>query len=325
MRPFEFHRPTSIGEALNLLAQPGTRPLAGGTTIIDLMKLGVENPVALVDIGALPLDGIELTTHVLRIGALVSNSAAAANRIVRSEFPTISEALLSGASGQIRNAASMGGNLLQRTRCAFFRSHDWPCNKRVTDSGCPAQEGANAHHAVLGTSDHCLAVNPSDVAVALLALDAVIGMRSHATAREVPLADFYRLPGFTPHVETVMRPDELITHIDVPKSRLGPKSTYLKLRGRASYEFASASVAAAVFCEAGLVAEVAVALGGLGTVPWRDREAEALLLGKPLTKETIAVFCQALLAPAQPIEPNRYKLDLASGAIHRALMRSAAC
>uniref|UniRef100_A0A9E8CP48 Xanthine dehydrogenase family protein subunit M n=1 Tax=Bosea sp. NBC_00436 TaxID=2969620 RepID=A0A9E8CP48_9HYPH len=325
MRPFEFHRAASIGEALDLLAQPGTHPLAGGTTIIDLMKLGVEHPVALVDIAALPLGAIEIAGDVLRIGALAGNSAVAADRTVRSEMPAISEALLSGASGQIRNAASMAGNLLQRTRCAFFRSHDWPCNKRAAGSGCPAQEGANAHHAVLGTSEHCLAVNPSDVAVALLALDAVVGMRCHAAAREVPLAEFYRLPGITPQVETVMRPGELITHIDVPKSRLGPKSTYLKLRGRASYEFASASVAAAVFCEAGLVAEVAVALGGLGTVPWRDREAEALLLGKPLTKETVAVFCRALLAPARPSEANHYKLDLASGAIHRALIRSASC
>jgi len=325
MRPFEFHRAASLGEALSLLAVPGSHPLAGGTTIVDLMKLGVETPSALVDIGALPLGGIEFTGDVLRIGALASNSAVAADRIVRSKFPAVSEALLSGASGQIRNAASMGGNLLQRTRCAFFRSHDWPCNKREADSGCPAREGASAHHAVLGTSEQCLAVNPSDVAVALLALDAVIGIRRQEAAREVPLADFYRLPGITPNIETVMRPGELITHIDVPKSRLGPKSTYLKLRGRASYEFASASVAAAIRCEEGLVAEVAVALGGLGTVPWRDRSAEALLLGQPLTQETIAVFCQALLAPARPTEANRYKLVLARGAIHRTLMRSASC
>ena len=325
MQPFEFQRASSLAEALDLLARPNARALAGGTTLIDLMKLGVEAPAAVIDIGRLPLDEVVLADGRLRLGGLASNSKVARDATVRAEFPAISEALLAGASGQIRNAASMGGNLLQRTRCAFFRSHDSPCNKRAPGTGCPAREGANAHHAVLGTSDHCLAVNPSDVAVALLALDAVIGLQSRTATRQVLFAGFYRLPGATPGVETVVEAGELITHIEVPRTALARRSVYLKLRGRASYEFASASVAAAVRCEDGRVADIAVALGGLGTVPWRDRAAEALLIGQHLTDATIDRFCTALLAPARPTEANAYKLDLARGAVHRALMRSASC
>lgn len=325
MQPFEFQRASSLAEALELLARPNARALAGGTTLIDLMKLGVETPAAVIDIGGLPLDEVVLADGRLRLGGLASNSKVARDATVRAEFPAISEALLAGASGQIRNAASMGGNLLQRTRCAFFRSHDWPCNKRAPGTGCPARDGANAHHAVLGTSDHCLAVNPSDVAVALLALDAVIGLQSRIATRQVPFAGFYRLPGVTPGIETVVEAGELIIHIEVPWTALAARSVYLKLRGRASYEFASASVAAAVRIEDGRVADIAVALGGLGTVPWRDRAAEALLIGQNLTDATIDRFCTALLAPARPTEANAYKLDLARGAVHRALMRSASC
>lgn len=325
MQPFDFVRATSVAEALALLARPGARALAGGTTLVDLMKLGVETPGTLIDINALPLSAIAATGEGLRLGALATNSAVAADPLVRRDYPAVAEALLSGASGQIRNAATMGGNLLQRTRCAFFRSHDWPCNKREPGSGCPAQEGADSHHAVLGIGEACIAVQPSDVAVALLALDAVVALGSGAGERQVPLAAFYCLPGTTPQVETVVRPDELITHIDVPARRLAARSVYLKLRGRASYEFASASVAAAIRCEDGRIAEAAVALGGLGTVPWRDREAEALLIGAPPDAPTIDRFCDALLAPARPGAGNAYKLALARGAIHRTVMRSAAC
>lgn len=325
MRPFEFHRAASMDEALALLARPDARALAGGTTLVDLMKLGVEAPGLLVDIGTLPLDGIALEAATLRIGALASNSAVARDPIVQGQCPALSEALLSGASGQIRNAASMGGNLMQRTRCAYFRSHDWPCNKRVPGSGCPAHEGANAYHAVLGTSDHCIAVSPSDVAVALLALDATVAIASPQGVRHVPIAAFYRLPGDTPAIETVVQPGELIIHLDVPATALAARSAYLKLRGRASYEFASASVAGAVRLEGGVVAEVAIALGGLGTVPWRDRRAERLLLGQALGEASIDRFCDALLAPARPTADNRYKLDLARGAVHHMLTRSLPC
>ncbi|MGQ3353539.1 MAG: FAD binding domain-containing protein [Phreatobacter sp.] len=325
MRPFEFHRPTSLDEALALLARPDARALAGGTTLVDLMKLGVEAPGLVVDIGRLPLAGITLESGSLRIGALARNSAVARDSVVLSQFPALSEALLSGASGQIRNAASMGGNLMQRTRCAYFRSHDWPCNKRVPGSGCPAREGANAHHAVLGTSDHCIAVSPSDVAVALLALDASVAIAGPRGVRHVAIADFYRLPGDTPVIETVVQPGELIVHLDVPATALATRSGYLKLRGRASYEFASASVAAAVKLEGGVVAEVAVAIGGLGTVPWRDRGAERLLIGEALGDAAVDRFCDALLAPARPTPDNRYKLDLARGAVHHMLARSRPC
>ncbi|MFN6951011.1 MAG: FAD binding domain-containing protein [Albidovulum sp.] len=325
MRPFEFHRATSLDEALALLARPDARALAGGTTLVDLMKLGVETPGLLVDIGILPLDGIALEAGTLRIGALASNSAVARDPIVRKQFPALSEALLSGASGQIRNAASMGGNLMQRTRCAYFRSHDWPCNKRVPGSGCPAREGANAHHAVLGTSDHCVAVSPSDVAVALLALDATVAIASPRGIRHVRIADFYRLPGDTPAIETDLQPGELIAHLDIPATTLAARSGYLKLRGRASYEFASASVAAAVRLEDGVAAEVAVAIGGLGTMPWRDRLAERILIGQSPCAEVIDRFCDSLFAPARPTADNRSKLDLARGAVHRMLMRSLSC
>lgn len=325
MQPFEFHRAGSVDEALALLARPGAKALAGGTTIVDLMKLGVETPRTLVDIGALPLERITFDGATLRIGALASNSAVAADHDVMTHFPAISQAVLSGASGQIRNAASMAGNLLQRTRCAFFRAHDWPCNKRQPGSGCPAHEGANAHHAVLGASNACLAVNPSDVAVSLLALDATVGIRGTDGSRQIPLAGLYCLPGDTPDIETTLRPGELIVHIDVPAGRLAQSSVYLKLRGRASYEFASASVAAAVHLDGGTVGALAVALGGLGTVPWRDRAAEQLLVGKALTDEAVGRFCDAILSSARPTADNRYKLDLARGAIHRTLMRSASC
>lgn len=325
MRPFEFHRATSLDEALALLARPEARALAGGTTLVDLMKLGVEAPGLVVDIGRLPLDGIALEAGTLRIGALASNSAVARHPAVQAEFPALAEAILSGASGQIRNAASMGGNLMQRTRCPYFRSHDWACNKREPGSGCPALAGADSHHAVLGTSDHCIAVHPSDAAVALLALDAAVAITGGDGVREVPIADFYRLPGDTPEIETELRPGELITQIVVPRTALAAQSGYLKLRGRASYEFASASVAAAFRLEEGRVVEIALALGGLGTVPWRDPAAEALLVGHPLDAARVDRFCDALLASARPSAGNRYKLDLARGAIHRMLTRSLPC
>lgn len=325
MRPFEFTRVRDLDDALTQLAMPGARALAGGTTLVDLMKLGVEAPERLVDISDLPLAGIVATKTSLRIGALASNSAVASDPSVQRYFPAISQALLSGASGQIRNAASIGGNLLQRTRCSYFRSTDWPCNKRVPGSGCSARDGVHAGHAVLGTSTHCIAVNPSDVAVGLLALDAQVHLNSTGGSRSVPLADFYRLPGETPEIETVLTAGELVTGIEVPFSPLGPASRYLKLRGRASYEFASASVAAAVLCEHGIVTDVAIALGGLGVVPWRNRQAESLLVGQELSDSAIDALCDALLAEAAPTPDNAYKLPLARGAIHRTLRRSAGC
>ncbi len=326
MRPFEFFRATDVSDALRLLGRPGVQVMAGGTTLIDLMKLDVETPQTIIDISALPLADISVERGMLRIGALVSNADAASNLLVRRHAPALSAAILSGASGQIRNAATMGGNLLQRTRCGYFRSADWPCNKRQPGTGCAAKDGINASHAVLGTSEACIAVNPSDLAVALLATDAQVILRSAARERVVPLADFYRLPGATPHIETAMNNDELITRIDVPVTQLNSTSRYLKLRGRASYEFASASVASAVIVDDDeIVREVAIAIGGLGVKPWRDPDAERRLLGEPLTEAAIARFCDALLGCANPLPANGYKLSLARGAIQRVLSRGYLC
>lgn len=323
MRPFEFARATDLNDALARLSRPGTRALAGGTTLVDLLKLGVETPDVVVDICGLPLSGIALRSGVLTIGALVSNADAAAHSDIRRCAPAISQAILAGASGQIRNAATMAGNLLQRTRCSYFRSTDWPCNKRLPGSGCPALTGINGGHAVLGVSGACIAVNPSDLAVALVAADAGVRLVSKSGERFVKVDEFYHLPGDTPAVETCLGAAELITEIVVPVTPLNATARYLKLRGRASYEFASASVAAAVIMNDDLVAEVAIALGGLGVKPWRDRTAEAELIGQPLEQAAISRFCDALLAGAVTRPANQHKLALARGAIARVLRRSA--
>jgi xanthine dehydrogenase YagS FAD-binding subunit len=325
MRPFEYVRAADLSEALRLLDRPGTRVMAGGTTLVDLMKLGVEVPDTVVDIGALPLAEIVIEDGAMRIGALVSNAVAAAHAGLHRHAPALGAAIVSGASGQIRNAATMGGNLLQRTRCSYFRSTDWPCNKREPGSGCAARTGLNANHALLGSSEDCMAVNPSDLAVALLAADARLVLRSVRAERVVPLASFYRLPGTTPQIETALAPGELITRIDIPLTPLNASGRYLKLRGRASYEFASASVASSVILSAGIVQQVAVAIGGLGVRPWRDRDVERELLGRPLEMPAIGRFCDVLLSAATPLSANRHKLSLARGAILRALTRDAAC
>lgn len=320
MRSFDYLRVDGIAQALEALSVPGSRALAGGTTLVDLMKLGVEQPARLVDIGGLPLATIARDGEALVIGALASNSAVAGDPMVLRHAPGIAQAILSGASGQIRNMASLAGNLMQRTRCPYFRAADWPCDKREPGSGCAAVSGSTAHHAVLGVGAPCLAVNPSDLAVALLALDAEVHVIGPAGPRRIAMARFYRLPADTPAIETDVAPGELITHVAVPVSDLAGRSVYLKLRGRASYEFASASVAVAIRLDDGVVGAVAVALGGLGTVPWRDVAAEAELVGRPLSRAAVDRFCDALLAPAQPRADNRYKLDLARGAIRRCLL-----
>lgn len=323
MRPFEFARATDLNDALARLSKPGARALAGGTTLVDLMKLGVEAPDIVVDIGGLPLAEITLRSGELSMGALVSNTDAAAHSDIRRYAPAISEAILSGASGQIRNAATMAGNLLQRTRCPYFRATDWPCNKREPGSGCSALTGINGGHAVLGVSAACIAVNPSDLAVALVAADAGLRLVSGAGERVVSVDDFYRLPGDTPDVETDLGNGELIADIMVPLTPLNATSRYLKLRGRASYEFASASVAAAIAFEDDIVTDVAIALGGLGVKPWRNHGAEAELIGGPLNDAAITRFCDALLADAITRPANEHKLALARGAVARILQRSA--
>jgi xanthine dehydrogenase YagS FAD-binding subunit len=335
MAPFEYLRATSIESVLPLLGQPGLQLLAGGTTLVDLMKLGVEAPTTVLDITPLRLDAIAVVDGRLHIGALATHTDVAQHALVKNHALAVSKALLSGASGQIRNVATIGGNVLQRTRCSYFRGADWRCNKRSPGAGCDAIEGLNGGHAVLGVSDACSAVHASDLAVALLALDATVHVRSVRGARRLPLADFYRLPGTTPHLEHGLSADELITHLELPLSAeveaaaettdapggSGVKrgSDYLKLRGRASYEFATVSVAASLAMRDGRVAALTVALGGVGTIPWRVPSAELMLMGQPLTHEIVERFCDALLALATPTSQNSHKLDMARGAVWRVL------
>lgn len=319
MAPFEYRRAGGVEEVLAQLGRPGLRLLAGGTTLVDLMKLGVETPATVLDISALALDGIAVEDGWLRIGALATNTDVAQHALVQAHAGLVSKAILSGASGQIRNVATIGGNLLQRTRCVYFRGTDWRCNKRSPGAGCSAIDGLHPGHAVLGTSAACHAVHPSDLAVALLAADAQVHVRSLRGARRIPFDAFYVLPGATPQIEHALAEDELITHLSLPVTGAAPRSDYLKLRGRASYEFATVSVAASLRMHGGQVAEVAVALGGVGTVPWRMRSAEALLHGQPLTDAALDAFCDALLDTAVATEQNRYKLDMARAAVHRLL------
>lgn len=319
MRPFDFVRARDVDHALALLARPGAKALAGGTTLVDLMKLGIEVPETVVDIGGLPLSGIVVDAGQLRIGALASNSDVAANAEVQRFVPAVAQAILSGASGQIRNAATMGGNLLQGSRCTYFRSDGWSCNKRQPGAGCSALEGINGGHAVLGVSDACIATHPSDLAVALVAADASVRIVGPGGTRTMPLNDFFCLPGTTPHIETSLERGELVAEIVIPKTALAAASRYLKLRGRASYEFASASVAGGIGVVGDRIEDVVVCIGGVASRPWRSRAAELELIGGPLNEARVARFCDSLLSGAITRPANRHKLDLARGAISRVL------
>jgi xanthine dehydrogenase YagS FAD-binding subunit len=290
------------------------------------MKLGVEQPPALVDINLLPLDKIEkLPDGGLRIGALVRNSDLAWNADVKERYAVLSEALLSGASPQLRNMATTGGNLLQRTRCAYFREPSagapggYGCNKRTPGTGCAALDGFNRTHAVLGVSDHCIATHPSDMCVAMAALEAVIHVEGPDGKRTIPFADFHKLPGDTPHIENALKAGELVTHVDLPKPIEGAKSAYLKLRDRASYEFALASAAVVVKVDGGHIRYARVAMGGVGTKPWRSHEAEAALIGKPVSAEMFRKAAVAALAGAKPRTDNAFKVELAKRCLVRTL------
>src|ERR1700740_2836543 len=282
MHPFELIRATDVTEAIqgaaeNSTAQPGTqvRFVGGGTTLIDLMKLNVERPQKVIDINGLPLDKVEvLPDGSLKIGAVVRNSDLAHHAAVVRDYPVLSQALLSGASAQLRNMATTGGNLLQRTRCVYFRDTTMPCNKREPGTGCSAIGGFNRTLAILGTSEHCIATNPSDMSVALTALEATIHIQGKTGERSVPIDEFFLLPGDTPQRETVVEPGELITFVTLPPPSAGNKSIYLKLRDRASYEFALASAAVVANVHGGSITRIRIALGGVGTKPWRSLEAE---------------------------------------------------
>src|ERR1700758_778383 len=290
MHTFEFTRPSDVTSAATAAAAANTaqqgaeiRFIAGGTTLIDLMKLNVEQPHTLIDLNRLPLGDVEtLPDGGLKIGAMVRNSDLAHHPAVLRDYPVLSQALLSGASAQLRNKATTSGNLLQRTRCMYFRDTTMPCNKREPGSGCGAINGVNRMMAILGTSEHCIATKPSDMSVALTALEATINIQNGQATRSVPINEFYLLPGATPQRETVLEPGDLITHVTLPAPVAGSKSLYLKLRDRASYEFALASAAVIIKIENNRLSYARVALGGVGTKPWRSQEAEQALAGAPL-------------------------------------------
>lgn len=322
MRPFSYARATDIDSAIATVREHGDSAfLAGGTTEVDLVRQNVLRPGLLVDINDLPLTGVEdLPDGGLLIGALARMSDVAQAAGVVARFPVISQALLLGASAQLRNMASMGGNLCQRVRCSYFRDGISPCNKRDPGSGCAALEGFNRGHAILGTSGTCIATHPSDVAVALVALDAVVHTRGPGGERAIAVDDFFLLPGDTPEREHPLEHGELITAIEVPAAPVASRSVYLKFRDRESYEFALVSVAAAARIQDGAIAEVALALGGVATKPWRARRAEASLLGQPATEAGFAEAARQELAAATPRPLNEFKVELAQRAIVRALM-----
>lgn len=312
MRSFDYARAESPAAAVAAGATGG-RFIAGGTNLLDLMKIEVETPDRLIDISRLPLDRIEARADGgLTVGALVPNSDLAADRRVVEHYPALSRALLAGASGQLRNKATVGGNLLQRTRCYYFHDTATPCNKRQPGAGCSALGGYNRIMAVLGWSDQCIATHPSDMAVALRALDAaVVTLTPEGETRRTPVAAFYRLPGDTPHIETVLEPGELITAVELPPPLTGARQTYRKVRDRASYAFALVSVAAVVKMEAGRIAHAALALGGVAHMPWRRAEAEALLVGEAPSPALFAAAADALLDGAQGHGDNGFKIPLA--------------
>jgi xanthine dehydrogenase YagS FAD-binding subunit len=302
-------RAEAVTEALGSMEGAGARFIAGGTNLLDLMKLEIETPDLLVDINHIALDFIEDHEGGLRIGALVRNSELAADMRVRRSYPVLARALLAGASGQLRNRATTGGNLLQRTRCPYFYDTATPCNKRQPGDGCAAIGGVTRQHAILGTSSHCIATHPSDMAVALLALDARVELRSAAGSRGVPLREFYRPPGDTPQLETVLQPGELIEAVVLPPAG-GDRQSYRKARDRASYAFALASVAVVLRMEAGQIAQLALAFGGIGTVPWRDDRVEERIIGKKPSLDLFESAAGVLLADAKGQGGNDFKLPL---------------
>ncbi|SET07843.1 FAD binding domain-containing protein [Hymenobacter actinosclerus] len=300
--------------------------IAGGTTLLDLMKLNVENHGQLIDVNLLPFRGIAMTKDGLRIGALERMSDVGAHPLVVQQFAMVSESLLLAASAQLRNMASIGGNVLQRTRCGYFRDTAFPCNKREPGSGCPALEGDNRNLAILGTSDACIATSyPGDLAVALIALDAVLTLENaKGKQRQVPLTKFYLLPGTTPQRETVLEADELIVAVTIPQTEMARKSKYLKVRDRASYAYALVSAAVGLEVQGGVVKGARVALGGVGAQPWRCFEAEKMLVGKPATEATFRAAAEVALRGAKPREHNTFKVEMAQNTLVRALSEVAA-
>ncbi len=322
MNPFRYERASDASTAVGMLGQAsGGAFLGGGTNLVDLMKLGVAQPQLLIDVSHLPYNRVELLSDgSVRIGAAVRNSDLAADRMIRSRYPMLAQALLAGASGQLRNLATTGGNLLQRTRCVYFQDISKPCNKREPGSGCPARAGYHRNLAILGASEACVATHPSDMAVALVALDAVIRVLGSNGERTIPLTNFHRLPGDEPQRDTMLEHGELITAVDLPPLAFATHSHYRKVRDRASYAFALVSVAAAIDVADGIVGDSRIAFGGVAHVPWRARKAEAALRGAAATEEVFRRAAEAELADAQPLRGNAFKVPLARNILVRTLL-----
>ncbi|HEX8545229.1 MAG TPA: xanthine dehydrogenase family protein subunit M [Pseudomonas sp.] len=319
MNPFTYSKPATVSDAVHL-SGAATRFIAGGTNLLDLMKENITRPEHLIDITGLPLKNVTQTSNGgVLIGALVSNADLAWNPIIEKQYPLLSKAVLAGASPQLRNMASTGGNLLQRTRCYYFYDASVPCNKREPGSGCPARKGLNRIHAILGASDECVATHPSDMCVALSALDAIVHVEGRAGRRTIEFADFHRLPGNAPERDNQLADDELITAVELPPAGFSDNHNYLKIRDRASYAFALVSVAAALELDGGIIRDVRLALGGVAHKPWRDKAVEQSLIGKPASRENFATAAYALLREALPLEHNAFKIKLARRAIIRAL------
>lgn len=324
MEPFTYAKPLDEASAMRAGTTERTVFIAGGTTLVDLMRLEVLRPTALIDITALPYDKVEEFNGGVKIGALVRNSDLAVHPLIQSRYPVLSEALLSGASPQLRNLATTGGNILQRTRCPYFRDAAiTACNKRVPGTGCAAIGGFTRSHAVLGTSAHCIATNPSDMNVALVALDAVVHVKGPSGARAIQFGDFHVVPGDRPDREHVLAPGELITHVELPGKAFAARSHYVKVRDRASYAFALASAAVALELRGTQIIDARIALGGVATKPWRSREAEALLSAKPATEEVFRAAAEAALSGARGHKDNQFKIELAKRTLVRALFETA--
>jgi xanthine dehydrogenase YagS FAD-binding subunit len=322
MQSFQYQDAKTVDDAVSANGGiAGAKFVAGGTTLIDLMKLNVETPQTLVDINRLPLTGVESTSDGgVKIGAMVRNSDLANHELIQKRYPVLSQALRSGASPQLRNMATTGGNLLQRTRCYYFRDTAYAaCNKRNPGSGCAAIDGFNRIHAILGTSEHCIATHPSDMAVAMMALEATVHTQGSSGSRSIALDEFYLVPGNTPQKENVLAPGELITHVTLPALADGTRSYYLKLRDRASYEFALSSAAVVVRVSDGRIRSARVALGGVATKPWRSREAEKELEGHPVGEKTFQAAASAAVRGARPLHDNAFKLKLVQLCLVRAL------
>lgn len=319
----EHDQKNAVSETKNAsTAQQGAniRFIAGGTTLVDLMKLQVENPEKLVDINGLDLDKVEtLSDGSVKIGTLVRNSDLAAHPYIREQFAVLSEAILSGASAQLRNKATTGGNLLQRTRCIYFRDTAFACNKREPGSGCAAIEGEHRNLAILGTSEHCVANHPTDMGVAMMALEAKIHVTGKDGSRTIQIGEFFTLPGKTPHIENVLQPGDLITHVSFKNPPPGAKSLYLKLRDRASYEFALASAAVIINMDGDSIARARIAMGGIGAIPWRVKEIENAITGKRADEKLFENAARDFLKQAKPLKQNEFKVELAKRCIVHAL------